>query len=377
MTSTQTEGVLPRYFGGSLAEVLPSAVAALGVSGWTNTFALPPSGSYVVLMIDGLGWHLLRDNADDAPYLSSLAETADPITCGVPSTTATSLTTLGTGLPPGAHGVVGFTSRIPGTNRLLDALRWDKTVDPNKWQIYDTVFGRIQAAGVVASAVSKRAFAGSGLTNVSQRGAEFVAADTAGERISAAVRCATGPRSLTYVYDGDLDATGHRRGSSSQAWRHQLAIIDMFAARLREALPVQTALVVTADHGMVDIDLGLRIDVDSEPELLDGVGVFGGEARFRHLYCDVGAVDDVALRWRDRCGAAAWVVTRDEAIEEGWFGSVDSQVRPRLGDVLVASGSDLAVVSASRFPHEASLRGLHGSLTADEMLVPLLIDAPG
>lgn len=376
MTSTQTEGVLPRYFGGSLAEVLPSAVAALGLPGWTNTFGFVRGDSYVVLLVDGLGWQLLRDHADDAPYLSSLAEGTSPITCGVPSTTATSLTTLGTGLPPGAHGVVGFTSRIPGTDRLLDALRWDKTVDPREWQVHDTVFGRAVASGVAASVVSRRAFAGSGLTDVSQRGAEFVAADTAGERISAAVRCASGSPSLTYVYDGELDATGHRRGSSSEAWRHQLSTIDEFAARLRAALPATTALVVTADHGMVDVEFEARIDVDAEPELVAGVRVFGGEARFRHLYCEAGAVDDVALRWRERFGAGAWVVTRDEAIEEGWFGSVDSQVLPRLGDVIVASGSDLAVVSSSRFPHEASLVGLHGSLTADEMLVPLLIDAP-
>ncbi len=372
----QTEGVLPRYFGGSLAEVLPSAVAALGVPGWTNTFSLPPRDSYVVLLVDGLGWQLLRDNAVDAPYLSTLAAATSPITCGVPSTTATSLTTLGTGLPPGAHGVVGFTSRIPGTDRLLDALRWDKTVDPREWQVHDTVFGRAATAGVAATAVSRRAFAGSGLTDVSQRGAEFVPADTSGERISAAVRSAAGSPSLTYVYDGELDATGHRRGSSSWAWRHQLAVIDMFAARLREALPPTTALLITADHGMVDIELEARIDVDDEMELIDGVTVFGGEARFRHLYCAAGAVDDVALRWRERCGTAAWVVTRDEAIDEGWFGSVDTHVRPRLGDVLVASGSGMAVVSSSRFPHEASLIGLHGSLTPEEMLVPLLVDAP-
>lgn len=333
-------------------------------------------GSYVVLLIDGLGWQLLCDNPDDAPYLSSLVEDSSSITCGVPSTTATSLTTLGTGLPPGAHGVVGFTSRIPGTDRLLDALRWDRSVDPRGWQVHDTVFGRAVASGVRASAVSRRAFAGSGLTDVSQRGAEFVAADTPGERISAAVRCAAGPSSLTYVYDGELDATGHRRGSSSWAWRHQLAIIDTFAARLRAALPPTSGLVVTADHGMVDIETEARIDVDDELDLLDGVTVFGGEARFRHLYCEAGAVDDVALRWRNRCGPAAWVVTRDEAIDEGWFGSVDTQVRPRLGDVMVASGRDQAVVSSSRFPHEASLIGLHGSLTPDEMLVPLLVDVP-
>jgi predicted AlkP superfamily pyrophosphatase or phosphodiesterase len=307
--------------------------------------------------------------------LSSLAAASEPITCGVPSTTATSLTTLGTGLPPGAHGVVGFTSRIPGTNRLLDALNWDKRVDPVDWQVHDTVFDRAQDAGLTATAVIKRVFAGSGLTKAGQRGAIFVTADTEGERIAAAVKCALRPRSLTYLYAGDLDATGHRRGCASDAWRHQLAVTDAFAVRLRQELPATAALLVTADHGMVDIPLDQRLEVDDLPDLLDGVTVFGGEARLRHLYCNPDRTEDLAARWRELCTERAWVVTRDEAIDEGWFGSVDSHVRSRLGDVIVASGPDLAVVSQSRFPHEASLLGLHGSLTADEMLVPLLVDA--
>jgi Type I phosphodiesterase / nucleotide pyrophosphatase len=367
--------VLPRYFSGSIGEVLPSAAAALGAEEFPNVLQLPLASAYVVLLVDGMGWNLLREHAADAPYLSSLAAASEPITCGVPSTTATSLTTLGTGLPPGAHGVVGFTSRIPGTNRLLDALNWDKRVDPVDWQVHDTVFDRAQDAGLTATAVIKRVFAGSGLTKAGQRGAIFVTADTEGERIAAAVRCAWRPRSLTYLYAGDLDATGHRRGCASDAWRHQLAVTDAFAVRLRQELPATAALLVTADHGMVDIPLEQRLEVDDRPDLLDGVTVFGGEARLRHLYCNPDRIEDLAARWRDFCAERAWVVTRDEAIDEGWFGSVDSHVRSRLGDVIVASGPDLAVVSQSRFPHEASLLGLHGSLTADEMLVPLLVDA--
>jgi hypothetical protein len=367
--------VLPRYFSGSIGEVLPSAAAALGAEEFRNVLQLPPASAYVVLLVDGMGWNLLREHAADAPYLSSLAAESEPITCGVPSTTATSLTTLGTGLPPGAHGVVGFTSRIPGTNRLLDALNWDKRVDPIDWQVHDTVFERAQGAGLTATAVIKRVFAGSGLTQAGQRGAVFITADTEGERIAAAVQCASRTRSLTYLYAGDLDATGHRRGCASDAWRHQLAVTDAFAVRLRQELPTTAVLLVTADHGMVDIPLEQRLEVDDLPDLLDGVTVFGGEARLRHLYCNPDRTEDLTTRWREVCADRAWVVTRDEAIDEGWFGSVDSHVRSRLGDVIVASGPDLAVVSRSRFPHEASLLGLHGSLTADEMLVPLLVDA--
>ncbi|MGH3508154.1 MAG: alkaline phosphatase family protein, partial [Nocardioidaceae bacterium] len=217
-------------------------------------------------------------------------------------------------------------------------------------------------------------FQNSGLTVASQRGASYVGADSVGERISAAAITASESRSLTYLYESELDFTGHRWGCRSHAWRHQLAMIDTFAGRLREALPREAALVVVADHGMVDVALDRRVDVDAEPSLLDGVVVFGGEARFRHLYCDPAAADEVRERWRERLGADAVVLGRDEAVEQGWFGVVEPQVRPRLGDVVVASMGDLAIVSSERFPHEADLLGLHGALTDEEMLVPLLVD---
>lgn len=365
----------PAYDGAWLGSVIPSAVAAVGGDGWPNPLGLPAASSYVVFLIDGLGWNLLLAHVEEAPYLSQLAEQQrTPITSGVPSTTVTSLTSLGTGLPTGAHGIVGFTSRIPGTDRLLDALRWDPHVDPREWQPHQTVFARAEASGVHTTVVGKRIFEHSGLTQAGQRGAEFVGADTVGERISAAVHSASRPGSVTYVYDGKLDATGHRSGSRSWAWRHQLGIVDAFAARLRGALPPGAALVVTADHGMVDIDFDDRVDVDADPALTDGVRLLGGEARFRHVYCENGAVDDVLAAWSQRLGERALVMSRSQAIEDGWFGPTESAVRPRLGDVIVASVGKVAIMSTNQFPYEATLVGLHGSVTADEMLVPLLVD---
>jgi hypothetical protein len=375
LTTSAPITVEPRYGDRSLADVLPSALAALGVPGWTGSIALPPAASYVVFLVDGLGWELLRRHRDVAPYLNALADGADPITCGVPSTTATSLTSLGTALAPGRHGVVGFTSRVPGTDTLLDALRWDQPIDPREWQPHETAFGRARASGVATTTVSKRAFEGSGLTIASQRGAEYVGADTPGERISATVHASAEPSSLVYVYEGELDSTGHAKGCQSWAWEHQLGVVDSFAQRIREALPSSTTLLVTADHGMVDVGPDQRVDVDQRPELLAGVTVFGGEARFRHLYCAGGAVEAVAQAWREELGDRAIVLTRDEAVERGWFGDVDAAVRPRLGDVVVASLGDHAIVSTSRFKHESKLVGFHGSLTPDEMLIPLLVDA--
>ncbi|MGA9748020.1 MAG: alkaline phosphatase family protein, partial [Nocardioides sp.] len=201
--------VTPAYGKGSLGDVLPAVATALGVDAGLPDpgMGLPEAPGYVVFLVDGLGYELLRDHPEEAPFLH--AHLGEPATVGVPSTTATSLTSLGTGIPPGRHGVVGFTSRIPGTNDLLNALSWSKDVDPQAWQPHTTAFTRLSAAGVHATVVNKRDFRGSGLTVAGHRGAEFVGADRVGERLAAVLEASERAPSLTYMYDGDLDWTGH------------------------------------------------------------------------------------------------------------------------------------------------------------------------
>ncbi len=365
----------PAYGDRSIGDVVPAVAAALGtrIGEPPTGLELPPAAAYVVFLVDGLGARQLERHAHAAPFLAGLLAEQPPGTSGVPSTTATSLTSLGTGLVPGAHGLVGFTSRVPGTDRLLNALAWDKDVDPVEWQPSPTAFARLHEAGGCATVVNKREFARSGLTLAAHRGAEYVGADKVGERLAAAVASSAERGSLTYLYDGDLDWTGHRYGVASHQWLQQLAMIDAEAEQLRETLPDSVRLLVVADHGMVDSPAASRVDVDDVAELRSGVALLGGEARFRHLYCHRGAVDDVVDVWSEVLGDRAEVMTRASAIGRGWFGQVSPSVLPRLGDVVVACRGDLAILSTSAFPYEAKLVGLHGSLTPEEMLIPMLL----
>jgi hypothetical protein len=365
----------PAYGERSLGDLVPAVATALGLTmpDAPTGLVLPDSSAYVVLLVDGLGARLLERYAHAAPFLAGLLAQSAPGTAGVPSTTATSLTSLGTGLTPGAHGLVGFTSRVPGTNRLLNALAWDKDVDPVEWQPHDTAFSRVRALGATVTVVNKREFRGSGLTVAAHRGADYVGADRVGERIAAAVAASRERCSLTYLYDGDLDWTGHRYGVASSPWLQQLSMVDAEAEQLREALPPHVRLLVVADHGMIDSSAASRVDVDERTELRDGVALLGGEARFRHLYCHRGAVQDVVDAWRAVLGDRATVLAREDAIRRGWFGPVLPGVLPRIGDVVVACHGDTAILSTVDFPYEATLVGLHGSLTPDEMLIPMLV----
>lgn len=362
--------VLPDYGRGSVADILPALAAQLGVPRARDVLDLPAGQRWVLLLIDGMGDDLLAAAADRAPFLSGLR--GRTLTAGTPSTTVTSITSIGTGLAPGTHGMAGYSFRIHGRD-VLNALLWDTETPARELQPQSTWFERSQAAGVAVSSVSPARFQGSGLTEAALRGADFIGvddeSDPEGWVAAVATAARAGDRSLVYAYIRSLDHVGHGAGVGSPQWRDTLAAVDARAAALRDALDDDVRLVITADHGMIDVPGRNFVLIEDERELGADLRCFAGEGRLRHLYSDRPAA--VAARWADRMGDHAWVRTRDDAIDEGWFGPVDDRVRDRFGDVLVATRTDWAVMSRT-LPRELDIVGMHGSLTPVEMNVPLL-----
>jgi hypothetical protein len=375
VTTQAIEPTLPKYAESSLDALGTSVLASLGVPDEPNPLRLAPASRVCLLLVDGLGWELLRAHPAAAPFLSEIAMNSAPLTVGFPATTATSLASLGTGRPPGQHGILGYQVAVPGATppRLLNALHWSRSVDPRQWQPGSTIYERAGRAGVRTMRVAPRELDGTGLSIATMRGADFVPAGTLGALVSrAAASLAEAGPALACVYYGDLDGTGHVLGCGSDAWPYQLAHVDKLAEQLASALPRGTVLHVTGDHGMVDVAEADRVDVDELPELRDGLALLGGEPRARHLYCRPGAADDVIATWRGVLGERAWVIGRDEAIRDGWFGPVDELFRPRIGDVVVAPTGPYAIVARKAEPRESALVGLHGSITQSDQLVPLL-----
>ncbi|WP_404955691.1 alkaline phosphatase family protein [Streptomyces sp. 147326] len=375
---------VPEYGTGSLADLLPTLAAGQGVPGFTAAIAeLTPADRNCVFLVDGMGWEQIKDHPDEAPYLTSLlgssrGGTGRPITAGFPATTATSLASVGTGLPPARHGLPGYAVRNPATGDLMNQLRWHPWTQPKPWQPYPTVFQLADKAGVATAQVSSPAFQTTPLTKIALSGGTFHGRMTGEERMDlAAIQLAAGDRSLVYTYFSELDGAGHRHGVDSDAWRGQLMLVDRLVQRLAEQLPPRTALYVTADHGMVDVpfDEDSRIDFDEDWELSAGVALLGGEGRARHVYAVPGAQNDVLTVWREVLGDRFWVASREEALDLGWFGApgeCDERVLGRIGDVVAAAQADVAITASRNEPNESALVGMHGSMTAAEQLVPLL-----
>lgn len=382
-----TSPVLPEYGVRSLAEVLPALLGALGVPPAPGTATrgptIPPVRAAGLLLVDGLGAELLRAHAADAPFLASLPD-AGPLTVGFPSSTSISLASLGTGLPPGAHGLVGISFRTGGT--LLDTLKWTvhgkkdadlrELLPPERVQPAPTELERAEAAGVEVSVVSSRAFRGSGLTRAALRGGRFRGVYALGDLAAEVIGALTGPgRRLCYGYHADLDALGHAHGPGSLPWRLQLAQIDRLAALIVEHLPSDAVLAITGDHGMVRV--GQVFDADTDEALELGVDLLGGDPRARHVYARPGAAGEVLAAWREVLGDAAWVMSREQAVAEGWFGPVGELAADRIGDVVAAARGTAAIVRSVAEPALSRMPGQHGSLSVEEQHVPLLLARSG
>lgn len=371
--------ILPaRQFGAlRLADVLTSSLAALGGNG--NVFNLPPAAKAVVVLADGLGVSSIRARAGHARFLASRLTKSSVIEGVFPATTVAGIASLTTGEQPGQHGLVGYKVRDLQGDRVVNQLSgWDDGMQPATWQLAETVFERSAEVGIPSFAIGPKRFDGSGFSQAALRGAEYVSAESIGDRFAAARRVLdANPRALVYLYVAELDIAAHAFGWESAKWLAQLEILDSELARFDAGLSADEGLLVTADHGVIDVPHTKHILFDTVPELVADVRHIGGDPRCLHLYLEPrrpkGAADVLAEAWRSVEGDRAWVFTREEAIEAGLFGPVADEVLPRIGDVIVAARKLVAYYDSRDANQTArSMIGQHGSLTDEEVRIPLI-----
>ena len=366
---------------GSICDVLPTAAALLSVDGAVDTLGVTARVGelrrVVVVLVDGMGWHLLPELAADAPLLASVlaggAGQLDELACTFPSTTPTSLASLATGVAPGRHGILGFTIKLPETDRVLNHISWRDDPPAGQWQPVPTWFERLRWAGVGARAVLPAAFLGSGLTEAVYRGAQFLAATNDDDYAQLVLDQLRAEPGLVYAYTAALDTAAHLFGVGSPEWHAAGAYVDALLTRMVEELPPDAALLITADHGGLNVPESRRIDLDADSRLSAGVRVVAGDPRVRYLYTEPGAASDVIAAWRELLAGRAEVRSRDDAVAAGLFGSVSPDHLPRIGDVVVCCLGDTAVLASIREPPEvAQLVGFHGAGDPVEMAIPLI-----
>lgn len=352
---------------GGLATIdpaLPGASAQAAASLGMETGA----HQLLLILVDGLGYELIEEYVGHTPTLRRVRGDVRSIHTVVPSTTAAAITAFGTGERPGATNMVGFSVAYRGT--VMNLLAMEGGPAPSEWQPVPTYFERLAAADVASAVVSPARFAGSGLTGAALRGARHVPAETLDERVSAALRELRAGTPVVYLYWSEIDHAGHGSGVGSDSWIANLEEFDAGLARLLRSLPAGVRTVMTADHGMINVDASQIADVASAPALREGVRIVAGETRAVHVHADAGRADEVEARWRDVLGESAWIVS-GEAIS-ALIGAGDGAAV--IGDFLVlARGRGGVVDSRTQSASAIAMPGVHGSLTSTEMRIPVVV----
>ena len=360
----------------NLAALSNSIFASLNLAGATNNLDIEinPGARECLLLIDGMGADLIAKYGSEFPIFKELNSLTN-LDSHFPSTTATNLSSLGTGTLPGVHGMLGYTVRVPRSGepgRLLNSLKWDERVDPVIWQSVPTLFERAAAQGISVSHIAAKRYEGSGFTQAALRGAQYVGANQIEDIIQNTTEAMKPTSSFSYVYINHLDAAGHDDGVGSEKWLLALSTVSELITGLRDRLPKGTRLWVTADHGMINV--GEKLILGEDNNLMENVTLVGGEPRARHIYLRDGATTETVAMWREFLGAKADVFSRDEVIAAELFGpevSLDS--RERMGDLIAIAKGEMILIDPTRIKEESKMVGHHGGLEAIELAIPLLI----
>ncbi len=359
--------VLPDYEGACLANLAP---ALMGVDRDGPAAWLPPpvagASQIVLFVLDGLGWEQLQERAELAPNL--MAMEGGPITSVVPTTTATALTSISTGSAPALHGVVGYRVKVAG-DRVMNVLRWRtaegdalKRVPPRTFQPTEAFGGK----GVPA--VTRAEFARTGFTVAHLSGTRLVGWRMPSTLVTEVARLVDEGEDFVYAYYDGIDKVAHEWGLGPH-FDAEVIAADRLVGDIGSALPQGATLVVTSDHGQVQVGQAV-LQVDDE--VMARVEYMSGEGRFRWLHARGGEASALAEEAAEAHRDSAWVHTREEIVSGGWMGApMSPEVESRLGDVALICHADVAFADPDD-PGELSLVSRHGSLTSAEMLVPLL-----
>lgn len=334
-----------------------------------------PSGREILFLVDGLGADVITQYADTIPTLMR-AQNRGVVRTSFPTTTATSLATLTTGVMPGVHGMLGYTVRVPRSGgRVLNSLKWDERVDPVIWQPVPTLFEQAALHGIRTTHVAAKRYEGSGFTRAVFRGADYKGANITSDLVAQTVQALAQTPSLVYLYVNDVDSAGHSDGVGSDKWIAALRAVDDLVAQLIDKAPAGTRIWITADHGMINVQEKIVMGLGNS--LLTGVATIAGEPRMRHLYLENAsdsAAEDLMALWQSELGQKVSLYSRNQAVSAGVFGrEVSPDAAERMGDVIAVAQGGCVLLDPERADKEGEMVGHHGGDSEVEASVPLLL----
>ena len=355
---------------GRLSDVFTSALASVG-GGGENRLRIPKVRHSVVILVDGLGFENLKDNPGYARFLNSNLH--ESIRCEFPSTTATSLAGLSTGLRSNHHGLIGYAVFDRQSGQFMNLLNgWSNVSEASKFK---TVPALSESANVKVSVIGPKAYESSGFTELTMKGADYLSAERLSERFSSSEKLIrTEPASLTYLYIPELDQIAHRFGSESNEWLAALEELDLVVNRFASKLGDGVGVILTADHGVMDVSSDGQIFLDDFDWYCNSVIATAGDPRCNFVYLNGGAEspNSIIKMAREAWGQVAYVCTPAELSAAGWqlSGSLNQRITPDF--YIIWRDSFVGYDRRTAKPSHLKMIGQHGSITDREMRVPFI-----
>jgi hypothetical protein len=362
---------IPKSFG-AIRNVFSSALDA--VLGNPNDLGYRPRSKVVVVLVDGLGADQLKERSGHAPWLNSQMNTGRIVYCAYPATTSANIGSFATGKLPGEHGLIGHQVWDRHHDERINLLvGWNERTDPLVWQPHETIAERAVAAGISANVIAAAEYRDTPYTKATMRGAEFMASESIADRFEQARKVvAQANRSISYLYIPELDKYGHKHGWRSPGWAALLEEVESQVKRFAERLPVDTGLVLTSDHGMVETQKDRQLVLD---DTLSGLGLefFGGDTRSSYLYFDSETAIDEALSRLNSLSYALSAHRAKDLMAAGWYGEAGEQALNRMPELVLQARSNFTLYHTGFSKQRAfDMISHHGSISPAEMRIPLI-----
>ena len=355
---------------GRLSDVFISALGA--ITGKNNRLGFNSARSACVVLIDGLGSNNLRHAGGHAPFLNSLLAESKGINTVFPSTTAAAITSFGSAKRPGEHGVLGYSVFDRENNTVRNLLSgWSDDFSPEQFACSPSVADLARASNVDCYVVGPSDYKGSGFSELSMSGSTYLSADNHDEASEIVLSLLKkNSKTLIYWYFPELDQAAHAYGVNSDIWLERLELVDATFKKLNALIPKDAGLLITADHGIVDVPAEGQIMLDEFN--LPGIIAVTGDPRNTFLYFDNLANAQASVETlRDRLTGRVIVATAEELVAKGWYSAdVEKTFMPDL--FLISEGKNACYHRHFAKPQSLRMIGQHGSISADELIVPLL-----
>lgn len=383
-----TEWVRPDYLGGGIVNLMSSIIKGRGgeIGEYPPLADVSPepfdlARNVVLLVIDGLGYDYLQ--AAGGVLAQHVVRS---LTSVAPPTTATAVTTFLTGTAPQQHGLTGWfvhfrevasvLAVLPFQPRLGGAALGQQGISAQQLLGHVPIFDRMP---VQSYSVSPAWIADSEFNRAHLGRAALVPFQNYDDLIAQINRVVLSHdrRKYVYAYWAGFDGLAHEHGIGSHPVAEHFKRIDQGVARLVESLAgSDTLLMVTADHGFVDIAPENRIDINQHPQLLQMLSLpLCGEPRMAYCYVRAAQARNFESYVNEHLGYAVVLFPSEQILDEGWLGlgQPHPELLARLGDYVLIAKEGFALVQ--RLPHETPLRhiGFHGGVSRAEMRVPLVM----